>query len=571
MYRYLLFSMFFFILFGCDADVHTVIKPPAPKTWTAEDVDALVAMEEKSIYSPAPTENGQPPAACDYIRYLSLTPRTAYSSPDAILMLSPGMETGMGALSYLGKNLIYTAKTYHDANIEVLIAERRGNCLEDLTGVNAAEKMHDINVAVDYYYNSETIEGKVFDGFITNEQAPYLSEFGVKLNVEDIYTIITTEVPDQQVRRQKLFLGGHSISGFTLAIFAAWDFDGNPSTLEDAGYNNCAGFIALDTLISASTNQNQALFPLFPESQRSQQQAANKENGYKRAVANLRSGETSRIFSKTLLPESFMLTELAAMQSDWAPNEESTLLDTVPYSENTEAYLRLVLSGSYRERRDPESEFKKIRCTNLALSGLLFDNNFFPLPGWSLSMGFLSNGSVSEKRFPLPNMMKNFPQLLDMLQPIIPIDLHYPTDHETKVYRWINFDEFRRSNYTMPQEEVVDIYDYIKSVYSGPSNYYEWYFPNRHLVDILSVGEKGWLEYNENYQHPDFENKVPILKLYCEHGIITPYMDISTQDHILLEGYTHFDIILAAANRVSRRPNKVIDSMIAFMLPDNIQ
>ncbi len=558
MYRCLLILLYFLFLLGCDNGSQTVVPPPAAaaKAWTAEDIDSLVQVKEKSIYSPAPTENGQPPPACDYIRYLSLVPNASYPAPDAILLLSPGMDTGMGALSHLGKNLIYAAKTYHDANIEVLIAERRGNCLEDLTGVNAAEASRDITTAIDYYYNAKPSGGKVFEGFITSEQAPYLSEFGVKLNIEDIYKIITTEVPDPETRRQKLFLAGHSISGFTLSIFAAWDFDGNPSTINDAGYRNCAGFVALDTLISTNYQLNQAVLNQLPKDRQAPFQTILTKSAYQRAVANLRNGKTSRIFAQDLLPESYMLAELAAMLADWAPDQESTLLSTVPYSENSEAYLRFSLAGTARKRNQTQNDFKRVRCTNLALSGMLLDDNFFPIYGWALSMGFLSNGTLAEKNFPF----------LDLFESLVSPNLFYPIQKKSTVYHWVNFDEYQTDSYSTMKEEVVDIHDYIKTVYSGPSNYYEWYFPNRQLIDVLAVGERGWLGGDKHYQHTDFESKVPILKLFSEHGIVTSGTDVSKHDHILLEGYTHFDIILAAANRLERRPNEVIDALIDFML-----
>lgn len=558
------------LLLGCVPEPQIVVKPPEPKAWTDLDLDAAVKTEEKSVYAPAPADNGPPPVACDAIHYLSLTPEGSDASPDAVLLLAPGMGTGMGALTHLGKNLIYVAKIEHNANIQVLIAERRGNCLEDLTGVNAAEAAQDINPAIDYYYNAKPINGKVFEGFITSEQAPYLSEFGVKLNIEDIYKIITTEVPDPAIRRQKLFLGGHSISGLTLGIFAAWDFDGDPSTLEDAGYRNCAGLVALDTFITVDPELNQAFYDLIPEQIRTPLRNMITRTSYNTTVANLRDGKISRIYLQKQLPESSMLTELAAMQADWAPDEESSLLDTVPYSENAEQYLKFVLSGTYREYMQPESGYKDIRCTNLALTGLLIDNNFSPLSGWTLSAGFLGNGTVADKNYPLPDMMDQFPALAGMFQTLVPLNLYYPAEKTSTLYQWINFDEFESSVCTTPEEEVVDIHDYIRAVYRGPTNYCEWYFPTRHAVDIAAVTEKGWIGDREHYRHTDFESKVPILNLVSEYGIVTPFTEVSPDDYILFKGYTHFDIVMASANR-STRPRKVIDSILEFMLPAGIQ
>lgn len=557
MRRFGLMLISILLVWGCEPGAHTIVKEPAPKAWTNEDIDALIAMEEKSIHSPAPTQNGQPPTQCDEIRYLSFAPQARYESADAILLLSPGMEIGIGGLSHLAKNLIYAAKIYHDKNIEALIVERRGNCLEDLTGLNAAETSKDIQIAIDYYYNAKPVDGKIFEGFMTSEDVPYLSEFGVKLNIEDIYTVITTEVPDSEVRRQKLFLVGHSLSGFTLATFAGWDFDGDPATLADAGYRNCAGLIALDTLITADPDLISQLFA-----------QESGESDYAAAVADLRSGKQSRIFSKDLLPESFMLTELAAMQADWAPDEESSLLKTVPYSEDAASYLKTVLSGTYRDYMR-ENVIAEVRCTNLALSGLLADNNFNPFGAYTPSMGSLGNGAVANKNFPTPDILKLFPQLANSMQAIVPVNLYYPTGKGNYLYDWINFDEIRRSKYTTQEEEVVDIHDYLKTVYKGPSNYYEWYVPNRHVVDVMLMGQEGWLGDDNQFYHTDFESKVRILEFYCQYGMVTTNANILRRDHIYLKGYNHTDIVLAAANRLERRPNEVIEPLIEFMFSDN--
>lgn len=553
MRRYLFLVLSFLILLGCDPDPHTTIKLPDAKAWTAEDIDAVVDTEQKSIASPAPTENGQPPAECNAIRYLALAPKGLDAAPDAYLTLSPGMQMGAGALTHLAKNLIYMAKTYKDTNIKVFIIERRDNCLEDLTGVNAAEEARDVQTAVDYYYNDKSIDGKTFHGFLTSDQAPYFSEFGIKLNVEDIYTVITTEVPDPVTRRQKLFLAGHSISGFTLGFFAGWDFDGDAATLDDAGYRNCAGFIALDTLIATATELKEGILQMLPENLAPIVETMIYGAKYDKILANLRNGKWPRMVSEKQYPEAFMLSELNAMQADWAPDQKSTLLDDVPYSESVGLYLRTVLSGTYLELMQPNS-YKRLSCTNLALAGLLMDDSFSTMTGIALSMGFLINGAVADKTVPYP------------------MGLYYPTEKNARtLYQWINFDEILQSQYTTPDNEVVDIYDYVKAVYSGPSNYLEWYFPVRTLVDVLYFSENESLaetEYSQFY-HPDFAGKVPILNFFSENGIITPSADISKHDHIYLEGYSHTDPIMASANRLDRRPNEVIEPMIDFMISNS--
>ena len=49
-----------------------------------------------------------------------------------------------------------------------------------------------------------------------------------------------------------MLCGGHSLGGVLTGAFATWDFDSNPATKADAGFNQCAGYFALDTTISTS-------------------------------------------------------------------------------------------------------------------------------------------------------------------------------------------------------------------------------------------------------------------------------------------------------------------------------
>ena len=135
--------------------------------------------------------------------------------------------------------------------------DRRSNALEDQTGFQAAKaaangKRRDKNHE-DYYYGGVAINGQTFKGFLASKDAPYLSEFGMKMDTEDMFAIIRTMVPDPAVRKKKVFVGGHSMGGMHASIFAGWDLDGDPKTLDDAGYMNCAGMFALDSSVSPMT------------------------------------------------------------------------------------------------------------------------------------------------------------------------------------------------------------------------------------------------------------------------------------------------------------------------------
>ena len=94
---------------------------------------------------------------------------------------------GANSFDYIGRQLVSMAEA--DAGVgslEVWAMERRTNCLEDLTGMNAAEAAGDPGIAVDYYYNGVEVAGKMFQGFLGEQDVPFLSEFGLKLLMDDI-------------------------------------------------------------------------------------------------------------------------------------------------------------------------------------------------------------------------------------------------------------------------------------------------------------------------------------------------------------------------------------------------
>ena len=241
------------------------------QTWTdsaaihpVSHTDVTVVKEEKSLYSvPKLDKPVSYPDALNnikWLRYAPLDPNTGlvenYTKADAVIIAVSGMHAGNNGFDTLGKQLVAKAKKDKSMNVEVWAIDRRVNNLEDLTGLNACEEAgknaktpDDLKKAGqiinDYYYNKKPVPGgtTLFQGFLTNT-ASYLSEFGLRVAMEDIYTVITTMFPDQNVRKKKVYVAGDSLGAVETADFAAWDFDGNAATTGDAGYNNIAGVLA---------------------------------------------------------------------------------------------------------------------------------------------------------------------------------------------------------------------------------------------------------------------------------------------------------------------------------------
>ena len=568
---------------------------PSPRAWTTQQVDSLVTMKEESIYSPAPRVNGTPPPEADYIRFLRYKLKDSSenaSDADAILLLMPGILCGSDAFDYIGRELVYMAKTEKNLNIEVWGTERRPNRVEDMTGVEAAEAAHDTNVAIDYYYHGSVIDGKKFAGFLTDRDAPYLSEFGLELAMRDVYTIITTMVPDPNVRRQKLFVGGHSLGGVLTAFFAGWDFDGNPATTDDAGYRNCAGFVALDSTIATSfagSQSKETLEDALPKAIQSEAPQMSDEEFYSTVLTNMRKGDAPRILPiPAITPEAEMLLELLGMEANWAPDAESTLLKRVPFSDSVDNLLKLLNSRTVDAYFVNVPGVRDFRFTNEAALGTMLDDNFMPVSIIQASMGFTNGGAVVVKDFPVPASISQAPLFQDLFGGFYSKDrLFIANDAGPSVYQlrtgplygWTNYDEFGtpadpdyRSTdgsltYTSAADEVSDIQDVARTLYRGPSNLPEWYFTMRLMLDIALAPKPFAPKYGLNFMHGDHINDLPKVEFQAEKGPMGGAFGFEQASPVpKIRGYNHLDVLTAAANTPSRRPNEVFGPLIDWII-----
>ncbi len=533
-----------------------------------EPIPQKVIVETVQIDSPYPKDNGTILENqicswdCDKIQFLRYRPDPGEGNPpkavNAIIILIPGYMGGANSFNYLGQQLVSMAEADTETgSLEVWAIDRRGNCLEDLTGMNAAENTEDPGIAVDYYYNSLEIGGKTFQGFLNDDDVPYLSEFGLKLLMDDIWTIIETLIPDQSTRNQTVFIGGHSMGGSLTSYFAGWDFDGDGTTLEDAGYNNCAGLIGLDGLVGPRTVST------TPETD------IMKEADYKQGLTNLRKGEDPRLnLFMGVTPEALALFEFVGLNAQLSPDAEATLFKDIPYSKDVETLIQLLHSKNMAHFLTGSPSLKDYKYTNEALLGIFFDDNFNPSPILQTSMGFLYGGPVVQKGFPgnlaelfgLGGMLST--QGMFIPEPLVSLGGNGP------LYKWANFDEVGNISdpdykdttgyltYTTWENEVTDIQDVAVSLYIGPSNFPEWYFTSRISLDTSAVTASYNSKHGLNFLHNDHINETEI-----------PMININARDN---EGYNHQDVLFAAVDRPSHRESAVAGPMLKFVFDNSI-
>ena len=546
-----------FLIAACYQPGGPVPEPPVDPP-ALEPIPQAVIVEEELIYSPYPRDNGEIPESyvcawdCDFIRFTRYRPETegAAKEVDAVLVLIPGYMGGANSFDYLGRQLVSMAEADGGVgSLEVWAVDRRTNCLEDLTGMHAAEEAGDPRFAIDYYYHGMQIGGHSFQGFLGDPDLPFLSEFGLKLLMDDLWTILTTKVPEAADRKAAVFVGGHSAGGGFASSFAGWDFDGRMETEEDAGFRNCAGLIGLDGRVGPRTA------------------APIEEAEYAQRLADIRSGASPRLnLFLGVTPEALALFEIIGMNAHLFPDEESTLARDVPYSRSVSSLIRLLHSRDLTHFLLGTPAFEDFRYTNEAVLGVFFDDNFNPVSILQTSMGFLQGGPVVEKTFPgdLAELLGLFGIRKEGL--FIPWDAGPPRALGTgPLYSWVNFDRVGNASdpyyqdttgtltYTTWREEVVDIRDVAVSLYRGGTNFPEWYYTSRIGLD----GQAALAPYNADYGLHFFHND-RIAEL--------PLLNVNASDR---EGYNHQDVLFAAADRPSHRESEVLGPLMEFVFANS--
>ncbi|HEX2087235.1 MAG TPA: hypothetical protein VHF89_16250, partial [Solirubrobacteraceae bacterium] len=305
-------------------------QDPRIETPVASQADGahLVRTSYVSLHAPLPESAGPHPAACDRIGYLRFRSALGPDDPsraDAVITLMPGIFASAASMDPVARNVVRLAAE-RGRHFEVWTIDRRSACLEDHHGTKAAERARSVQPAFDYYYEGKEVEGRRFDGFVPPSEAEFMREFGLGLTVRDWHAVITRELPDRAVRARKLICGGHSLGGYLTAALASWDFDGDPETTGDAGFEDCAGLAGLDTTVSIDgSGGGPAGVGVASE-------------------AAARSGGSPYVNAPPFSPPIMQLPTIASVAAFQDPDTESVFNQLIPRDPEFELTLRLLYS-----------------------------------------------------------------------------------------------------------------------------------------------------------------------------------------------------------------------------------
>jgi len=545
--------VFFFFMAGPGM---TAGWPPAGFTEEPADQNTAFPFTKAtavSVYSPLPASCPSHPAACDTLRFLRIRHINGPTNPsdaDRILIAQPGVLEGASAFYNVAANLVTRAYNEKGKFVEFWAIDRRSNCLEDLNGLRLARETGNLHDMVDYYYRNKPYKGQYFQGYLKPlTDAKWLAEIGMEQTLKDWNDVITRGIPDSSVRRQKVFIGGHSLGGFLTGAYACADFDGNPSTLDDAGFNQAAGYFALDSLITSK--------PLLLV-----QGGDSAVLGYllgkipDGAVPLMRKGLFERFISipGIITPEIMNLLTGVGYAAMVAPNVESDLVAYLPASESVETCYRFYHSKNIWDFLDYKPSLYKFRYTNQALMALFMDDNAMPINIIQASLGFFGGGSVAEKQFPLGSggvlAIANDSGTLLKKGPL---------------YRWINYNQIGSVTipnnndgvpFTTPEKEVTDANDLARSLGALPMDFVEKYFPMRLAVESMMGSDV--------VVHPEGVSMRPMINIVAGDGAKLG-LDQLPPDSPVIPGYNHLDVLTAAAVQNDGQPEKVTTHLLNFI------
>lgn len=536
---------------------------------------ADVATSLVTLPDPLPAGSGLPPA-CDELRYMRYRHRggpTASQDADAVLVSMPGVPASAGSLEMNALNVVQQAAD-RGRSVEYWALDRRPNCLEDHTGMQAALRDDDPGLVLDYHFYDREIDGRRFAGFLQSRDLAGLPRIGLKQVLEDYRTVIVDGVPDAQRRRERVICGGHSLGGLLTGLLMAWDFDGDPRTTADRGDDLCAGSIALDTLATADPTGLRTI-PQFDQLIRPL-----RAFGYRTVTRWVNGGRVvPRVLDVGVVsPDLAVLIQAVGINARLRPDEDANAVaNRAPSTPEGNLGLSVLHSETWADLLRPKPRLRMQHLTGRALLGALLDDHAMPLAFLKHSVGTYDRGPVAPKQVPFGRSPLRAPSLGPFMQVLAGVEPLMIPARDDQLYGWRNFDEpaadLRLPDgrpYSRPGDEVTDIDDLARSLYSGPLDYTEQYFSMRLLTDLVFALVGTRQDDLARVRDPGAPSRKPRLTIVGADSFMPPILRTlhprERGELVTLPGYAHMDLVAAAPRQAGGRPEQGAGAIVDFLL-----
>lgn len=543
-------------------------------TRTEEVLEVADGIRLSMVTHHVPLPDGFParPADCDDLRHLRIARAAGPEDPaaaDVVIALLPGAIAGARSLQPLGRNTVRNLAAA-GVSAEVWVLDRRANGVEDHSAIEVAMAEGDYHLAFEYYYGGKPVGGRLFGGFQRDRDLGFLAEFGMARTVEDAHEVLRREIPDPDVRGQKLILGGHSLGGMQAGTYAAWDFDGRP------GHEQIAGLVALDTITHLDPlrlRDRRALARPMGALARALERvpAAMRRGLAPRSTAVLRGGWGNA--------EAFAIVAAVGAAATLAPQEESDILRLLPERGTADTVVRGSTARTWREFLTRTPDYRGLRLTNQAVLGLLGGAHTSVNMGiLSMSCGTLDSAEVAPRTFPLSfeaGQRRGVRPLYTAACGTAP--RFSPTSFET-LYGWRDYDrcgtpdapeQFTRTGVPMATaaSEVVSIVELAKILAGGRLNVFEDYFPFRQNLDAAAVLGGCRTGSLSPLRHEKGAARLPFVNLMGQSSFthVIEGLGVFPSENVhWFPGYLHCDLAAGADPRADGTPEPIAAALADF-------
>ncbi|GAB0105461.1 hypothetical protein JMUB6875_44400 [Nocardia sp. JMUB6875] len=515
------------------------------RTETVIAVEDGVDIRHIRMSSPLPDTFPEHPAGLDelhYLRYRSATGPTESADAEAILVMHPGTWAGGQSLDRLARNVVRAAAE-RGRSIEWWSVARRSEGSTDLTGIHAAYAVDDPGLAIDYYFRGKSVGGSTFEGFRGRDRQGFLAELGLRGVVEDQHELLVRELPDPDVRRAKVYLGGHSLGGLMAGAYAAWDFDGVP------GHELCAGLIAIDTLVGTDP-LNLHRFPRL-------RRAAGAAHGA--VLSGLRRGviPASTPPGGAGLAKMWTLIHILGVAAACEAEVETDVLRRIPRTPGWEALLRVLGARRYRDLLSRDASVRELRVTGTAAFGLATGTPHLPIDALTSSMGSLVGPTAPRTTFPVPRSAHRIPGVRRAVRAAFGAPTAVASDRTT-LYRW-------------RQGGSADIGQLARSLAAGPLATFESYFPMRVHYDLWTALAGACTDDLAGHRHAAGAARLPTLHVLGDRDSLVPVLlrasRLMPTERTHAAGYRHLDMVTGTGVPGEPVSTAITDFLEAHMIP----
>ncbi len=411
---------------GRDAGLRDWPEMAAPATSTPVPgvLRELVSIEVPAA-PPNPATGAATPTELNRIQFLRFRAQSG-AAPRAVVLAMPGFLGGAASFEGLARDLV-AQSIAASAPIEVWAIDRRSNLLEDLRGSDSAETQGNPEIARGYYFSHDTVGGHAFAGFVDQRDVAYMSEWGLATLVADVHALIG-HVPAAD-RLGHVFLMGHSLGGTFAETYAAWRFEDGTR-----GASELAGVVLIDGSQSGAA---------LGESE----YRTGGGSGFTASPGLDAIRASTRYFALPVLGvATYARADVLSLEALLAPD---AIVRDPARNMLLAALLGLPLANVPA-------------MTNAAALGLGFDDASNGLTFAAVSVGQSAGGPLE------PYTSITGPMLL------------HPSDRSA-TYTWVDAPDA-----TPP--EVTPLALLAHAWIDGPTNFAEWYFPQRLPLDLAAVG-----------------------------------------------------------------------------------